>query len=260
MAKILAFSDLQATDGHEKCFADPTIPLQRWRVQQFYEWLRGAYHQHQCQGIWDLGDTLDDRSSVPLPTLHVIHEELKQLPKSDMSIKLVGNHEQFLKSPQIHSGGQFDIRFNVVDTCAIHIVDGTPVVCVAFHDKADEQTAIQWLKGAMEDNPGAIVLAHAQIVGSSMPSGASSVGWSKTIFNGASLVLLGHVHRPQSLADTIHYIGSPFQQDFGEADEAKRVALIDTKTKAVTWVSVDGFPKYRVVSWPDSFGIASPSA
>lgn len=249
--KVLVFTDLQATDGHEKCFTDPTIPLQRWRVCQFYAWLREAYSQHKCHGIWDLGDTLDDRTSVPLPTLHVLHEELKLLPRSEASIKLVGNHEQWLKSPSIHSGGQFESHFNVVDTRAIHVIDGTPVICVAFHDRDDEQTAIQWLKDSLEDNPGAIVLAHAQIVGSSMPSGASTAGWSKTIFNGASLVLLGHVHRPQSLTDSIHYIGSPFQQDFGEANEAKRVALVDTKAKTVKWIPVEGFPQYRVVTWPD---------
>src|SRR5213078_511087 len=66
------------------------------------------------------------------------------------------------------------------------------------------------------------------------------------LLRGFDLSLLGHVHKPQEVAPGAHYIGSPFQQDFGEKNEAKRVAVLETDTLEVEWVPIEGFPEYRV--------------
>lgn len=66
---------------------------------------------------------------------------------------------------------------------------------------------------------------------------------------GYNQVFLGHVHKPQTLFENAYYIGSPFQQNFGESGEQKRVAIYDTESDVVEWVEVDFLPKYREVSF-----------
>ena len=61
--------------------------------------------------------------------------------------------------------------------------------------------------------------------------------------------LLGHVHKPQVLGRSTYYVGSPFQQNFGEKNEQKRVGVLDLDTLELEWVPLPGFPEYRVVDF-----------
>lgn len=78
-----------------------------------------------------------------------------------------------------------------------------------------------------------VVLAHAFVVGgraggserSIAVGGVESVG--AEIFAGFDYVALGHLHRPQVLADRIRYSGSPLPYSFSEADHDKGVWLVD---------------------------------
>jgi hypothetical protein len=45
-----------------------------------------------------LGDTTDDRQAIPIPTIHAVLKPLERF-KGGHNIKLMGNHEQWLKSP-----------------------------------------------------------------------------------------------------------------------------------------------------------------
>jgi hypothetical protein len=47
--------------------------------------------------VIDLGDTTGDRSSIPVPTIEVLGSGLDQIPDSTWNIKLIGNHEQYLR-------------------------------------------------------------------------------------------------------------------------------------------------------------------
>ena len=58
----------------------------------------------------------------------------------------------------------------------------------------------------------------------------------------------------------MHYVGSPFQQNFGEAGEAKRVGLLELDDLSLTWLPMPGFPTYHTTSfakWQACFNPAS---
>ena len=65
-------------------------------------------------------------------------------------------------------------------------------------------------------------------------------------------VALGHLHRPQAVGQpTVRYAGSPLQLDFGEAGEAKSVALVEvtaTTPARVTEVPLTAGRALRVVA------------
>lgn len=248
--KVLAFSDVQGTEGHERLFSDPTISLQRWRVQRLYQRLQEICQERRCDAVFDLGDTTDDRSAIPVHTLNTISEGIAKLPRSTWNVKLIGNHEQTVKSTEVNTGVLYRPRFRVVaGNEKIALRDGLTLLACSFPE-SDRDLAV-WIKDAINHRRAGekfLLIGHFQVSGAAMSSGISLDGVPLSVLQPIDLGLLGHIHRGQSLAGNTHYIGSPFQQNFGESGETKRVAIIDTDTLMVEWVQIEGFPEYRTVT------------
>lgn len=103
-----------------------------------------------------------------------------------------------------------------------------------------------------------VIVAHAFVAGAQNSDGErplTRVGGIETvrpeIFDGASYVALGHLHRPQNVgADHIRYSGSPLAFGFDEADHEKSMCLVDID--AAGQVKVEQIPfcplhKIRVI-------------
>ena len=246
--RALVYSDLQATDGHERCFADPSRSLQLWRIDRFFKELKRIYREQKCDALFDLGDTTDDRSAIPVPVIDLLCDHLKEF-KGEWNLKLVGNHEQWLRSPKIHAGKMFRAFFHVVDGCEAIPCGKVNILCISYQD--DERSITDFLRLNRPKRP-ALLLGHFQVAGCQMPTGTAAGGFSKEALDFVNIGLLGHIHKPQTLGK-LHYIGSPFQQDWGESGEAKRVAIVDIQGGRidVSWVPLEGFPAYRQVSLDD---------
>ncbi len=247
--QLLAFSDVQATDGGDACYHDPSIRLQEWRVARFFDFLKQAYDEHRCDGLLDLGDCTDDRSAIPISTIDTVCRGLGQFP-ADHSIKLIGNHEQTVRSGEIHAGKLFEPFFQVIDKPCIQFLDdsATAWFCVPYpksHDDLARWIEEKCVKYAKHPK---VLLGHFQVAGALTRSGTWLQGIPLSVLDPFDLVLLGHIHKPQSLTERVHYVGSPFQQDWGEAGEAKRIGLLDTCSLSLKWIPVTGFPAYRAVS------------
>lgn len=250
--KALVYSDLQATDGHERCFHNPALSLQQYRVQQFYSLLFQVYEEEKCDCLWDLGDTTDDRSYIPMPTIDTVIAGLEPFPHHPCNLKLIGNHEQFLRDTTVHIGRLFSSKFKVVANFDELSCGDTMLFAAAF-PSTDNQT-VDWLRSAAYRHRNAerrILLGHFQVVGSQMNSGKAITGIPTKSLDPFTLSLLGHIHKPQKIGRSAHYVGSPFQQNFGEKNETKRVGIVDVHTAEVTWIELDGFPEYRVCSYAD---------
>lgn len=246
--KALVFGDLQATEGHEKTFENPALSLQRWRVQKFYEDALKLYRREKCDAIWDLGDTTDDRTAIPIITLDAVIAGFSRFPRSDFNIKLIGNHEQYVRSTELHAGKVFSSNFRVVDSVQEIELAHDAVVLACAYPPADSAVS-DWLVDRLRQHRGrkVILLGHFQVAGCQLNSGTSLTGVPKSSLDGVSLGLLGHIHKFQEVASNVFYVGSPFQQDFGEAGDRKVVGIVDTRSLTVTWHSFEDFPKYHEV-------------
>jgi hypothetical protein len=246
--KFLIYGDLQATDGNDICFLDPTRTLQHYRVEKFFREMARIYKEHGCTGVIDLGDTTDDRSSIPVPTIEVLGAGMSLLPSSDWNFKLTGNHEQYLRNAGINNRRLFEHKFTVVDECEVFDFGS----CMAFFCSysSDFAALSKWiLEGAKEyRSKPKLLFGHFEVIGTRLNSGTALLGVPADVLKHFKVCLLGHVHIPQSIGDCIHYVGSPFQQDWGEAGESKRVCILDTSTFEITWVPLAGYPEYRQVS------------
>lgn len=252
--RVLVFSDLQADEGADRLRSDPSIPLQRWRVHRFYDWAAGLARERKIDAVWDLGDTTNNRTALAHPTLQTVARGCAQLTAGTtlaLNFKLLGNHEQHLKARDTHVGDLFSPYFHVVEDRGIfNLPNNLSVVCVSF--QYDNTELSRWLSTALHRLQNArrrsLILGHFAVLGCRLNSGnVPTESVTLETLAGADLVLLGHVHRRQRLGHNGWYIGSPFQQDFGEAnDPQKAVVILDTDTLALEWVATP-FPIHRVV-------------
>ena len=252
--RLLVFSDLQASDGSERCFGDPTIPLQRHRITLFYKLLKEAFYAHQCDGLVDLGDHTDDRTSIPIPTVNAVCEGLSPfVGVKNKSWKIIGNHEQWVKSGDLHVGRMFDHYFQVIPDVQTVVMGRTSVIFASYPstDARLSETLQEVIGKARRTSDKVVLFGHFQVSGCSMAAGISLNGISKSVFQGVDLALLGHVHKPQEIIRNVFYVGSPFQQNYGESNENKRIAVVDTDTAKVEWIPLQEFPAYKVVSLSD---------
>lgn len=261
--RALCYADLQATDGHEKCHGDPTVPLQIARVDAFYRTILKIYRDYKCDCLWDLGDTTDDRSSIPVPAIDVLCSNLAQFPRSQWDLKLIGNHEQYLRNTEVHVGKMFEPYFTVVEgNEAFTACKGVRIIACSY--PADERDTIKFLEEqrqiAKKDGEKVVMLGHFQVMGCITGAGQLLAGIPKDKLSWVDLGLLGHVHKPQSVHKNVHYVGSPFQQDWGETGESKRVGIVDISPGKVQfqWIPIEGFPKYVQVNVSEFKELCTP--
>lgn len=261
--RALVFGDLQADEGAERLRSDPSIPLQRWRVQQFYRWATSLVQTRKLDAVWDLGDTTNDRTALLHPTVQAVTQGCAALTAGLSPLhnyKLIGNHEQYSKGGQTHVGSLFHPYFRVIQNRGIFTLpeERLHIVCASFPSDSNELAT--WLDHVLVELAERdhtvmrnIILGHFTVQGATLSSGPTHQGIPHEALRHADCVLLGHVHRRQSLPGLKRawYAGSPFQQDFGEAnDPQKCVAIIDTDTLEIEWVPTP-FPIYRTVSVSD---------
>lgn len=244
--KLLTYADLQATDGDERCFSQPNVTLQHYRVGKFFDDMPRIYEEHGCSGIVDLGDTTDDRSAIPLTTVECMGSGMSKLPEGERW-KITGNHEQYLRNATVSNRYLFNHWFYVIEGRQTQMVGDTCLFFASY--PANYSELCEWLmKEARRVKGPKILFGHFEVQGSFYQNAKALGGVPQEVLAPFDLVLLGHIHLPQAVNDKIHYVGSPFQQDWGEAGQAKRVGIVDTESLTVEWVPMQGYPEYRSVS------------
>lgn len=99
-----------------------------------------------------------------------------------------------------------------------------------------------------------VVLAHAFVVGGEATGSerSISVGGVETVpvsaFDGIDYVALGHLHSPQTLAESVRYSGSPLPYSFGESSHRKAVWIVDFDATGLAAVERRDLPLVRGLS------------
>lgn len=255
--KYLVYTDLQAEDGSQRTF-NTGEPLQLWRVRRFWDQMKTVFHEHRCVGLLDLGDTLDNRSHISLPVVNAMMEGMAPF-RNYSNFKLIGNHEQWIKNTKVHAGPFFSNHFTIIDSFATHELSGRECLFVSFPAAGDEETTAAYMDDA-PNKASTVLFAHIHVEGAVGPSGVLPGGIPKDALKGFRSGLLGHIHKHQPVVELISYLGSPFQQDFGESNSPKYVAVFNSKDGSFKRIQLEGFPVYRQVSlkeWESSFNTAS---
>ncbi|MFE3543642.1 exonuclease SbcCD subunit D [Nocardia sp. NPDC059177] len=112
------------------------------------------------------------------------------------------------------------------------------------------------IRADLATRPGtrAVVLAHAFVVGGAATGSerSISVGGVETVsmsaFDGIDYVALGHLHSPQTLAESVRYSGSPLPYSFAENSHRKAVWIVELDAGGLSAVHRHDLPLVRGLS------------
>jgi DNA repair exonuclease SbcCD nuclease subunit len=208
----------------------------------------GRIAKHHNAVINNGGDTFNTRgllktSCLDLLTYH--YQEWRRM-KLVQNI-LIGNHDQEDRAGEIHPMRVFEEweGWNVIDTPRVingiayfpymsleRIEEMIEPVIVSAGKKAPKVALVHWgIKGAKRND--------WNVDNEGVP-----VEWLKPF----KKVFSGHYHFRNSF-ENVQYIGSPYQQNHSEANQAKGVLLYDTVTEETEFVEIKGTPKHHAIKY-----------
>jgi exonuclease SbcD len=235
----------------------PLVEDQKFVLQAFAR----LVHELRPDAVVVAGDVYD-RAVAPVEAVAVLDGMLATLTL-DLRVQVVmiaGNHDSarrleylngLVRGVGLHVVGEVGPRPEGV---SVEGADGTRVVFwpLAYTDpetargalgRADIHTHEAVLRaqldlvreqaGQMGDAARHVVVAHAFVTGAQQSDSERplSVGGSgevpRDVFGGFDYVALGHLHRPQQVAERVRYAGSLLKYSFDEAGHRKSVAVVD---------------------------------
>ena len=230
---------------------------QRFFLQQLYDVLR----QEKIDAVLLAGDVYD--TSVTNAAAINLYNEAVTTICAELGIPMVviaGNHDSaarlaacrtLLRSAGLYVTGKLERESEPVllgsDTAVWPLPFFHKDEVAALYPEETIRTQEQAtnvvcdkIRAKMDPNRRNIVLAHAMIVNAELSDSDRSarIGMatavSADVFRGFDYVALGHIHKPQALADHIRYSGSPLKYSFGgEERQEKGVVIVDTDTLEV---------------------------
>ncbi|MDE0638447.1 MAG: exonuclease subunit SbcD [Candidatus Poribacteria bacterium] len=233
--------------------------------KQFLEWILDTIQEYEVELLLVSGDIFD--TSLPsAEATNLYYEFLFRLynETETYTIIIAGNHDssrhleaprEFLKMGRIHVVG---LAKEPAD-CVVRIPDENPRVAVAAVPYLSEnelphvsyeseiekneryrerlKTFYADCVSHMPEELPKILMGHLFVDGGqetdserNIQIGGASAVRASDFPGGVNYVALGHLHRPQTIADTVYpirYAGSPIPMRFNEADYRKKVFLLE---------------------------------
>jgi DNA repair exonuclease SbcCD nuclease subunit len=209
-------------------------------VLDFSRWAREVYTDLGINDIIIPGDIFHNRSEISVNTLTVAKEFFDNLKDFRIFIS-AGNHDCYYKDrSDVNSISLFNGWNNIV------VVDKTPIIIEA---KGKKISLIPW-GTEVEDIPEAdICFGHFEIQTFKMNSykvcdhGVDST----SLLDKSPLVFSGHFHTRDDRKykkGRIVYVGSPYQQNFGDVDQVRGIYTFNTETNDLKFIENEKSPKH----------------
>lgn len=214
--KIGLFTDIHiGLEGNSEFFHIENIKLANW--------IKNEFSKQKVKDIFILGDVFHNRKQINLESLKNAYDFFAILQDFNIHI-LTGNHDCFyLDNSDVHSLSLLKGWKNIS-------VYDSPTVLSNFGI-----SMIPW-GTLLEDIPEAdYVFGHFEIAGFEMQGTLCEKGLkgAELVKKAKRSVFSGHFHKPQirNYGDKeVHYLGSPYQHNFGERDEDKYIYTLDLDT------------------------------
>lgn len=202
-------------------------------------WLRDQLHSKNIKDILVLGDIFDNRNEVAVPTLHLAYNFFKILEDFNI-IMITGNHDcYYSKRTDVHSIATLD------DWSNIKVID--KLLSVNLFGKT--LTFCPWSTSIDDMPPSDIIFGHFEINsfkmnGSHMCEHGIN---AQELLKKSSLILTGHFHNTEDRQyknGRVIYVGSPYQQNWGESNEPKGFYILDIQNSAIDFIPNDFSPRH----------------
>lgn len=253
MSKILLFSDLHV-HMHKN---------QLSRLDDCLKALDWVFQTAKKLGINNIifaGDLFQDRQKIHIisyeKTFRLIRQHCTDNPSLSLYL-LVGNHDMWYNEKwDVSSISPLAAIKNikVIDTpCSYDINNGFVVDFLPYTKNPVEDIKTHFKK------KNEVLISHCSVDGAVLNSlyntkaeisveyEGDMVKVDSKVFAGWKKVFLGHYHCAQKLNDTVEYIGSPLELNFGEAFQQKHIIVLDTDTFETEYIINDFSPKHLII-------------
>lgn len=197
--------------------------------------------------IFILGDMFHLSSKIDVEIYLPIFEEFKKIKEKGINVILIpGNHEVYSSDNKtiLDSLDQFATIHN---TYAKETIDKTDFYYLPYRRKIE----FSELKPLPKQKENSILLSHLDVAGFKMNSFVISKGIKEiSFFEQFKYCFLGHIHFHQH-KNNIVYIGSPYQQNFGESDNKGFIVFDNEKNSWERFIYEDA-PKFRTIDVEES--------
>lgn len=212
-------------------------------LEQSLEFFEGTFFpylkQHGIVNVLHLGDLLDRRKFINFNTLAQVKKRFfTPLIENKINIHItIGNHDTYYKNTNSLNSLR-ELFYN--ESFYIHIheepieldFDGLCIGMVPWIAKDNEQNCLNFIKNCKCP----IVMGHFEIKGFQVINGVVHPhGITEKEFNRFEMVLSGHFHMKQS-GKNIHYLGTQYQLNFGDANTVKGFHVLDTDTRTLEFI------------------------
>lgn len=261
--KILIFSDIhihphkKSSERLEDCL-------------KALDWVFTVAKKRNIPNVVFLGDLFHDRQKIDVLTYQRTFDVLEgHLSGGFFRLDLLlGNHDLW-HSQRLDVSSVNPLRtlpgVRVIDSPSVHeISDGSDDVLMGFlpytHSPIEDLKNVdkEW-KSAAKGDRRRILGGHIAVDGAlwntrhgvfsdvAVEHEGDMVRVGPEIFSSWDRVFLGHYHAAQRLDDRVEYVGSPLQLSFGEADQAKHLAIYDAIEDSVEYVDNEFSPRHFIV-------------
>ncbi len=216
--------------------------------------------------VYFAGDLFHIRNPINTQLFNLTYDAIAEIADvTDWMYMLVGNHDQLNKVGNVCNVHTFnDIpKLTVMDNIEWHTewhtsCSGTnddPLFTLSIPYSSDIETIKTIIKSEtkhLKKDPKAkyILLGHLGI--NKAIVGSNHVLVDKILLSVEDLcpsyfdqVFLGHYHKPQLLADNVHYIGSTMAQDWGDVGDRRGCLIWDTITNQIEFSELSS-PRFLV--------------
>lgn len=204
--------------------------------EEFFDRIFQYCEEHNIKRILHLGDFFDHRRYINFRVLARTKSEfLDRLRYHGIHMDIVpGNHDVAYKNTN-SLNSITEVFYPAYQDCVT--INMTP--SMVRYDEL-EIGLIPWITednvdlcvSAIQNFPVPILAGHFEISGFQYiaNSNTKSSGFDRKDFARFEKVLSGHFHT-KSTQDNIHYLGSPYQMNWGDVDDKKYFHVLDTSTR-----------------------------
>lgn len=204
--------------------------------EKVLEFISKTLKEKNIKKVIQLGDFFNDRKTIDVNLYHEVIDLMeKYFGFLDTFTVLLGNHDSYYTNTNyVNSPSMMPnfmrLKFEILQSAVS--MDNMLLVPWIDENNADECFEL------LETSNDAFCLGHFEINGFEMVRGIVSTDKLKMeTFNKFKFVLSGHYHLTQQNKN-ITYVGSLFQNNFGDCDDTKRFFIIDTEKNTVEEIKI----------------------
>ena len=224
------------TDVHFGCRGD-SANFHEYMEEFFKVELFPTLRAKSIKTVVCLGDLFDVRKTVSLYTLSRVKSYFFDVMRDEgiEFITIAGNHDVYFKNDNaINSPSLLLKEYSNVRVISGRpeqlMIDGVLISAIPWINNSNLQSTLDYIS---KDSATAC-FAHLELKGFVYQAGVLAThGMSASVFENYATVLTGHYHSKSSI-NNVHYLGSPFEMTWADANECKYWHTFDCTTNELT--------------------------